>query len=1108
MFHGSKPLTVGQARTYYAREYLLGDYYTGATSESHGVWRGQGATGLGLEGSVDGERFHELLTGYSGANQLVAPETASGIHRAAWDFQVAPDKTVSLVALVGGDDRVAQAHLTAAERAFAVLETFATTRNRDRELVATGNLVAARFDHDASRSLDPQLHSHYVIFNMTRRQDGAWRALESRSLFKAQVLATAIYHAELARELQALGYDIEVYGRGFVRIAGIPEEARTHFSKRRREILVEIARQRGVKDPEKAALRTRRPKDHAIDREELRRAWVAAAQNLGLDLESLKCQATERLALGPRQPPPDPGSEARRSVAWAVDHLSERQAIFSSVQLEVTALRHATGRGPGSAEVRDAVLTHRGVVRGAAGRLTTPDALRIESGNLELMRNALSTRRPPVVPGRFEAEGLSADQLRVARHILESPQQLLAVEGKPGTGKTYTLRHVREAAERQGWTVRGFAVTTGAVEELRRVGLTAATLKHLEHQPLEGTPRQLWILDEAGLLSNRDARMLLLRSQAEGARTVLVGDRRQHHAIEAGKPFVDLQKAGLEAVRLDGIRRQKNPQILAAVQLTSAGRSRQAIDTLLRQGYVTEVPAKSKRHELMVRAFLAAPSETLMIAPSRTERAGLNELARKALVAQGRIAPQAVVLEIAVSRHLTQAERVDVRKYQVGDLVTYHRKAPTHELAAGEAARVVATDPRRHTLTVERLQGGTRIEYDPRHLRGVDVARVEHREFAPGDIVVFRKPSRSPAVANGSAARVTRIGPDGALELALAGRSERTVVLDSRTGPLPIDHGYAVTSHAAQGRTVRRVLTTIDTEHPPELVNRKQFHVTVSRATHELHIYTDDRSALPAAVDREAPKTSALELSRPEGSPARATGQSLATAHRSPESTKPASLGRRAGQPNRERASALRPGASDRGRTEPAVLARTPRADRLLDPGVQPRRRSVHAAQPPRSALRGAGRSAALGGGRDPRDVADSRRHGSQARLRGNPSNPPPPRLKERLAELYARWEVWRRERDALLAEQQALKVTLVRLRTTPRGAALPELPTALARLAVVKSRLAALTRSRNPEELLARTIRQLGVSKVLALLPRGAAAPVLALRTATRLLTSLVRDR
>jgi len=113
-----------------------------------------------------------------------------------------------------------------------------------------------------------------------------------------------------------------------------------------------------------------------------------------------------------------------------------------------------------------------------------------------------------------------------------------------------------------------------------------------------------------------------------------------------------------------------------------------------------------------------------------------------------------------------------------------------------------------------------------------------------------------------------------------------------------------------------------------------------------------------------------------------------------------------------------------------------------------------------------------------------------------------------RLAELYARWEVWRSERDALLVEQQALKVALVRLRATPRGAALPQLPTALARLAVVKSRLAALTRSRNPEELLARTIRQLGVSKVLALLPRGAAAPVLALRAATRLLTSLVQER
>jgi conjugative relaxase-like TrwC/TraI family protein len=1114
MLHGSKPLTVQQAQTYYAREYVQGDYYTGSTTESPGIWRGQGASDLGLEGAVERDRFHELLTGYSGATQLVAPEIGTGVHRAAWDFQVSPDKSVSLVALVGGDDRVVETHRIAAERAFAVLESVAQTRDPSRALVATGNLVAARFDHDASRSLDPQLHSHYVVFNMTRRpEDGAWRALESRSLFKVQSLATATYQAELARGLQALGYEVQVSARGYVRIAGISEEALQHFSKRRHEVLAEVDRQPGVKDPEKAALRTRRPKNHEIDREALRRAWVSAAQKLGIDFAALQREAAERLASSRHRPATDPTVQASRSVSWAIEHLSDRQAIFSSLQLEITALRHATGRGPGADEVRAALAAHAGVVRGTRDRLTTPEMRRIEGVNLELMHQAMATCRPPIVTGPWKVGDLSADQLRVARHILESQVQILAVEGKPGTGKTFTLSLVREVAERRGWTVRGFAVTTGAVEELRKVGIEATTLKSLDRQPISKAPRQLWIVDEAGLLSNRDARTLLLRAHAEGARTVLIGDRRQHHAIEAGKPFVDFQKAGLEGVRLDSIRRQKNPEILAAVELTSAGRAREAIDYLGRRGYVTEIRAAPQRHQAMTRAFLKAPHETLMIAPSHAERADLNHLARQALLREGRIAAQGLVIEVAVSKSLTSAQRADVRSYEVGNLVTFHRAAPTHHLATGEAARVVAIDPHRHTLRVERLRGGGCLEYDPSRLRGVDVARVERRALAPGDRIVFRKPYGSPVIANGSAARVTRIERDGTLEIRLDRRPEKPVVLDSRSGPLPIDYGYAVTSHAAQGRTVHTVLTTIDVQHSPELVNRQQLNVTLSRATHELRIFTNDRSALPAAVDRGAPKTSALELPLPERRPSRAPEQSLdptgVTSQHRRHSERAAGGQRSAAHPDRERPAPRGPGSGGRGRADGALLARAPGTDGRADPGLQPRRRAVLSPDPARSPFCSPARGTSRGGGGGPEHAADPRRHGAKGRVSRGAAGSVPTRLRERLEGAYARWQVWRSEHDALTREHQALKVELARLHTrAPSGTTPNALPTAVARLAVVKSRLAALTRARNPEELLQRTVRQIGVSRALSLLPHGAAAPVLALRIGTRVLTSLVRDR
>src|SRR5579863_1623794 len=357
MLRGSQPLTLHQADTYYTREYARGDYYIGTADgtpdiETQGIWHGRAAADLGLAGPVEREAYRELLTGHLRGTRLVAPETASGVHRAGWDFQVAPDKTVSLVALVGGDERVVAAHRAAAAAAFDVLERHVQAKDRSRELVATGNLIAARFDHDASRSLDPQLHSHHVVFNLTRRPDGAWRGLESRSLFRVQSLGTATYHLELARQLQALGYGVRVDSRGHARIAGISEAARRHFSKRRLEILAEVARQEGVKDPQRAALKTRQPKDHGVDREALRRSWVATADRLGIDFGTLRQEAAARLAAGRDRPAAETGApaQAERSAAWAIEHLSERQAVFTSRELETAALRHATGRGPAAAE--------------------------------------------------------------------------------------------------------------------------------------------------------------------------------------------------------------------------------------------------------------------------------------------------------------------------------------------------------------------------------------------------------------------------------------------------------------------------------------------------------------------------------------------------------------------------------------------------------------------------------------------------------------------------------------------------------------------------------------------------------------------------------------
>jgi conjugative relaxase-like TrwC/TraI family protein len=929
MIRGSRALAFDQAAGYYRREYTRGDYYTSDRTSSTGIWQGRGAELLGLAGEVEREAFEALLQGRSplDGRQLVAAETATGKHRAAWDFQVAPDKSVSLVALLGGDERVIAAHLAAAARAFAVLEEHAATKNRARELVPTSNLVMARFDHDSSRALDPQLHSHYVILNLTQRGRGQWRALEPSGLFAAQSLATAIYQAELARGLQALGYEVRANTRGHVRIVGIPDEALAAFSKRRRQILAEIgeqARQGRSADPQRAALRTRSAKNRDVDPAALRAAWRAEADRMGIDFAALRRDADLRLRTGHHLPLGEPAELARASVGWAVEHLAERQAAFRAMDLETFALRHGAARGPGLDEIRAACARHPGLVRGADGLVTTEEALRLERENLQLVRAGRTASSSPVLgrPYSDPAGALHPDQLRVVRHILESRAQVLAVEGKPGTGKTFALAAVRDAAQEAGWAVRGFAVSTGAVAQLRAVGIEAATLKSLAAHPPKGpAPRQLWIVDEAGLLSNRDAATALDGARRAGARLVLVGDRRQHHGVEAGNPWASFQRAGLRPARLDAIRRQREPDLLAAVELSAAGRAGDALRHLDARGHVHEIASARERHAAMARDFAAAPRETLMIAPSHAERRDLNFLARRELLAQGTIAQQAVTVRVAVGKGATAAQRADLRHYEPGDVVSYPRAAPSHGIRAGDAARVVAIDRDRQTLRVERLRDGHLFDYDPRRLRGGDLARVETRELAPGDRVQFRRADRARSIANGATATVRQADPSGRLVLELDGRAARIVTLDAGRAPLPLDYAYAVTSHAAQGSTVRRVLATFDTRHSAELVNRQQANVTLSRASHELRVYTDDRATLPAAVDRQATKTAALDVHPPE----RSARHALAPSQRPAAAWHP-----RRQRP--QRAPGAEPARDLRRRPQPPEVGRASQPDRHRDP--------------------------------------------------------------------------------------------------------------------------------------------------------------------------------
>jgi hypothetical protein len=550
----------------------------------------------------------------------------------------------------------------------------------------------------------------------------------------------------------------------------------------------------------------------------------------------------------------------RVSLNGARDHLSERRTVFSLADLERETLSRGRDKGVTIDDVRKEISVRDDLVvvdreDAVLARVTTAKAIDEERSLVAAVERGRG--RGATVPAPVEVRGLGEDQLRVARHILGSPDRLVAVEGKAGTGKTKTLSYVRERASEAGFRVRGFAPTTTAAAVLREGGIESTTVAAALKEPLSlKGERELWIVDEAGLLSSRQAKELLDRAEKVGAKVALVGDRQQHRAVEAGSPFALLiDRGGIATERLDVIRRQKDEALREVVRVASEqGGAGRAVQLLERDSRVVEIPDPRLRHEQITRDFVSDGGRGVVIAPSNSERQDLNRRIREALIESGRVERKSVKVPVVLKQDLTRDQRGRASSYGAGDVLRFVRGGDG--IGAGERARVLTIDEKRNRLFLELESKRTRW-LNPRHRRGFEVERIESRRFAVGDRVQFRARDRALDVANGTIGTIKKLDHERGIATLEVG--PRRMRLDLKE-PRPLDHAYAVTSHRSQGLSRERVYLTVDTAHSEELVNRRQFYVGVSRAVEDARVYTDDRLALSRVVSREQGRESALSV--------------------------------------------------------------------------------------------------------------------------------------------------------------------------------------------------------------------------------------------------------
>jgi conjugative relaxase-like TrwC/TraI family protein len=906
----SRAISAGQALDYYQQEFTNSkDNYYSEAGEVKGRWSGRLADEWKLKGEVSSEQYERLVAGQDPhtGEQLVqavkARETVNEFgekiitseHRAGWDATISAPKSVSLAALVGDDERVRDAHRESVNEALKGFEEYLQARGGgDKPAITTGKMVAAQFEHTSSRPdrtngyAAPQLHTHVVVFNMTQTDEGKVRSVQPLELYRSQRYATAIYRAHLAEKLQGLGYEIEVDPRtGAPEIKGFSEEYLQESSPRREEVLkqAEQIRERlereGATVSENARLkqaaahndRAGKRYDHA----EMRNRALAMDAKHTNQARWLVGQAQEH---GPLHLAQDEiATRAQEAVTFARDNAVEREAVADMQQVMTDALRRNLGL-----TTYDAVISEmrsrqeRGefidIIREQRSpEATTQRMMKMEQENIETMMNGKESSSAVVRAARVKdvvANSAQSNQLKLNANqqsaietILSSEDQIVGLQGGAGTGKTTVLSVLREAAEKDGYQVRGFAPTTRAAKQLGESGIETETLqKFLRRRQEPTTAKRLFVLDESSLASTKQLHKFFGRLEAED-KVLLVGDVRQHQAVEAGSPFEQLQKHGMTTAELNEIVRQRDPELRQTVAKLSVRQIREAVTELESQGKVIQITDERERLKTIAHDYSKDPTNTLVISPANRERAQLNSLIHQQLQREGKVSRDDHQMNVYVNRQdMTGAERTFANSYRPDeDIIRYNRASKIYKVKPGDYASVIGVNHGRNELTV-RFANGRTLTYDPTRLSGVSVYNKAELFFAEGDRIQFRAPFAEKRIVNGELGTINQIEPD---HLRVSLDSGREVSFNPQQFR-HIDHSYAVTSHSSQGLTVDRVLINADTQESLRLLNDRMAYVAVSRAREEALIYTDSTQSLCESLNRATNKEMALEATKSKSS--------------------------------------------------------------------------------------------------------------------------------------------------------------------------------------------------------------------------------------------------
>lgn len=909
----------GKVVDYYADS--KDDYY--AKDGTAMQWQGNGADQLGLTGDVDKDKFRQLLEGKVDGNTKARHVQIGNENkeRLGYDLTFSAPKGVSLQALVHGDQRIIDAHdkaVTAALREAEMLAMGRSTQNKKTSVEHTDKLVMAKFRHETSRELDPELHTHGFVMNLTQTADGKWRALTNDGIINSLTHLGNVYKSELARELELAGYQLRHDKNGTFDLAHFSREQITGFSQRGQQVEAQLEKQGLSRETathaqkSAAALMTRDDK-REVDRTELHQSWVRRANELGIDFENLSWNGQSKDDIS-RNSRPSPQIEkplefhADKAMQFAIKHTTERNSIVSEKVLMDAAIKQGYGRltVDDIREARDRAVKSGGLIEEtplyktsmagkkhevAMSRQEWIDRL-VNSGKSkedakQIVDRGIQQKRLLKQKPRYTTQLAQETERNIIKMERESRNTIQNPYTRESTDEFLNTRSLKPEQRKavddilfspnRFMAVHGFAgtgksyMTKSAADALRMQGVHVTSLAPYGSQ--------VKALQEEGLESRTLASFLRAGDKKIGPGSVVFID-------EAGVIPARQMQETMRVIKDAGAR----AVFLGDTQQTKAVEAGKPLDQMINAGmqtaYMKDIQ-RQKNPELLKAALLAAEghaSKSLAHIPAIVQEKDKDDRHHRIVkdYAAMSVEERANVLIITGTNESRRAinsgiqkelgltgtgekypllNRLDTTqaerqhsKYYEQGSFIIPERDYSNGLQRGAVYEVIDTGPG-NRLTVKGEQGEN-ISFSPARFSKLSVYSIEKTELAPGDQVRMTRNDAQMDVANGDRFTVKSVREN---QILLENEKGRMVTVDARK-PMYMGLAYASTVHSAQGLTTDKVLINIDTK---SLTTAKDvYYVAVTRARHEAIIYTDSAGNLSKAVNRESLKNAALEINQ------------------------------------------------------------------------------------------------------------------------------------------------------------------------------------------------------------------------------------------------------